>query len=148
MAALHCATCEVAVHLRQCGRCGQAHYCSGQCQRRDWESFHRYVCASLAAFPFSEGEFHEYEGDWEQLDEELFCNDASILEEEEEEGSAHTLGAARRFRAPSRSRISRGKACKILHEGRVRGRKLTGRQRRYMGWVCGGRKRPRRRRHR
>jgi hypothetical protein len=35
-----------------------------------------------------------------------------------------------------------GKAKKMLSEGRARGKKLTGRQKRFMGWVAGGMKKP------
>lgn len=33
---------------------------------------------------------------------------------------------------------SKVKAMEILHDGTVRGHKLTPRQRRYMGWIAGG----------
>jgi hypothetical protein len=42
-------------------------------------------------------------------------------------------------------KLGRRKARKMLHDGTVRGKKITARQRRFFGWVSGGRKR---RRHR
>lgn len=38
--------------------------------------------------------------------------------------------------------LSRAKARKMLHDGTVRGRPITERQRRFFGWVAGGRKQP------
>ena len=39
---------------------------------------------------------------------------------------------------------SKAKAKKMLEEGVVHGKKITPRQRRYFGWVSGGKKKPRR----
>lgn len=41
---------------------------------------------------------------------------------------------------PGCSPVSRTKAREILHDGTVHGHALTGKQRRYMGWIAGGAK--------
>ncbi len=122
-----CAVCESEDSLKQCSKCKHAVYCSRKCQSEDWNSLHGYVCVALAAAPFTAQEFNTYADELSQLREELCGDDNGYI------------GARRR------SGISRAKACKILHHGRVSGHKLTNRQRRYMGWVCGGRKRRHRR---
>lgn len=40
-----------------------------------------------------------------------------------------------------RGRLSRRKAGKMLRDNRAHGRRLTARQKRYFGWIRGGRKR-------
>jgi hypothetical protein len=45
-----------------------------------------------------------------------------------------------------RRRLGARKAGKMLRHGRVRGRRLTARQKRYFGWIRGGSKRRRGRR--
>ncbi len=118
-----CAVCESEDSLKQCSKCKQAVYCSRKCQSEDWNSFHGYVCVDLTAAPFTEQEFNAHADELSQFHEE-FCEDDNEY-----------IGA----------RISRAKACKILHHGQVRGHKLSDRQRRYMAVVCGGRKRRHRR---
>lgn len=38
----------------------------------------------------------------------------------------------------TKSRVGKGKACKILKDGTIRGKKITGKQRRYFGAICSG----------
>lgn len=42
-----CTTCDAqgspAKSLNRCGRCGTAAYCSGECQKRDWD-VHKWIC--------------------------------------------------------------------------------------------------------
>lgn len=38
----------------------------------------------------------------------------------------------------TKSRISKGKACKILKDGTIRGKKITNKQRRFFGARCSG----------
>lgn len=46
---------------------------------------------------------------------------------------------------PKKKSPSKAKAKKMLEEGVVHGKKITPSQRRYFGWVSGGKKKPKRR---
>jgi hypothetical protein len=44
---LQCAHCQnISTDLNQCGRCHLAHYCSKECQKKDWK-IHKFCCKKL-----------------------------------------------------------------------------------------------------
>lgn len=40
----------------------------------------------------------------------------------------------------AKKKLTKAKAKKILKDGKVRGKKLTAKQKKFMGWVAGGKK--------
>jgi len=130
MESLSCVNCGETRCLSKCGNCGIAIYCSRDCQLKDW-SDHKDFCADL-------GEYDDDDFSDEEIEELLQGLD------NDDDDELVILSRGRKRRYPSAR-----KARKILRHGKIRGKRLTKKQRRFFGWIAGGRKpRSRRRRRR
>jgi len=141
-----CHYCDKKEAIYACGACHDAFYCSKECQQMDWnEDGH---------LPFCEGMNENDVWICEDLDdvssvdldeymvEYLFDTDTDTESDEENIGSRKKKKKKKKRKKRKRrsKRMSSSKAKKILRHGTIRGKKLTPRQRRWLGWVAGGRK--------